>query len=344
MYLVEQPYINHNSNHNKNLVNSNNQQFMNNNNTLDSPLSSQSISSCELANIEQNLSPSCNNLQMTNRNYNCDTDCLLINVNQQQQLNNYQSNSFINSYSDEKSNCKLKTSQLSNNKTLNQNIVNDPDLQSNYDYTDNKFDKFDNLFCWNSNESINNLAGYSDQLDTNADCDYFLLNRSNIKHELNQIEPDLNLVSMHNDQQGNLNRSNLVNKVNKQVDKKSNLLTASESQQLADILTLNDLNSTPLESSMQLESNQYEQTRSTWQQRSIFEWSTQDQTDFLYSIALQYSYPVEDLRAYFLCYSPIQLANMDKEQMCCINSKYGSTIYQAINLFKSDFSNSFCKF
>lgn len=324
------------SSNNKNLINNNLVQSFS---TLNSPLSSQSISSCESGN-----SPS-----LTNNGFNCESDCLL---SANQQMNNYQPNSYITNYSGDKLNDKMKNSHTSTNdksnlvntslnaSTIHNNLI-------NYDYIDNKFD---NLFysSWTgSSESINNLA-YTEPLDGGNDIDYFILNSRSAKSDEQTIESHLNLnsSSMHGDDQLNLNRPD-KDGLSKHVqsDKKTNLLTASESQQLAELLTLNDLNPTSLDCIHQPESNRpFEQlARPNWQTKSIFDWSTQELTEFIYSISTQYSYPIDDLRAYFLCYNPVQLANMDKEQMCCINSKYGSTVYQAINQLKIEFNNSFCK-
>lgn len=334
-----------NSSNGKSLVNCNPQQLTLG--ILDSPLSS--ISSCE-SGIEQI------------NGFNCDSDCLL-NMNQPQ-INNYQTNSYI-AY--DKLTNKMKSGQeLANETKSNQPMLNtghhligktdeQADLSNNknsllnYDYVDNKFDIF--YSSWNSNESINNLEPYSDQLDiSNNEMDYFMLgSRPNRTDENDPLESHhhltLNASSVHNDEQLGLARSNRSKVM--MADKKSSNLTASESQQLAELLTLNDLNTNnSLDNCIQLEPSrisQFDQTRSSWQNKSIFEWNSQELVDFLTYVALQYSYPVEDLRAYFFCYNPIQLANMDKEQMCCINSKYGPTLHQAIYQFKSEFANSFCK-
>ena len=313
--------------------------------TLDSPLSS--ISSFE-SGIEQI------------NGFNCESDCLL-NMNQPP-INSYQVNSYI-AYDKP---AKMKSSQEIAHEKTHQPMLNashhlmgkldeQTDLSNknsllNYDYVDNKFD---NIFysSWNSNESINNLSpnlAYSEQLEiSNNEMDYFMLgSRSNRTDDGDQLESHhltLNASSVHNEQLelARSNRSKML------ADKKSSHLTASESQQLAELLTLNDLNTTnSMDNCIQLESSrisQFDQTRSSWQNKSIFEWNNQELVDFLTYVALQYSYPVEDLRAYFICYNPIQLANMDKEQMSCINSKYGPTLHQAIYQFKTDFSNSFCK-
>lgn len=320
--------------------------------TLDSPLSS--ISSCE-SSIEQM------------HGFNCESDCLL---SMNQQIHNYQANSYITF--DKPSNKMKSNQELASEKSFaNQPMLNASqhsivkldehiDLSNknqsllSYDYADNKF--VDNVFysSWNSNESINSLnnLAYSEQLElTNNEMDYFipLNSRSNRPDENDPLADShhltLNSSSVHNDEQLCLSRPNRNKTM--QEKKSSSNLTASESQQLAELLTLNDLNTTnSLDNCIQLEPSrisEFDQTRSNWQNRSIFEWSTQELIEFLTYVALQYSYPVDDLRAYFLPYNPIQLANMDKEQMTCINSKYGPTLHQAIYQFKTEFSNSFCK-
>lgn len=365
MYLVEQTYQNSNTSASMNTSNlksgsTNGSNLSNSSNgksshpqltqgTLDSPLSS--ISSCE-SSIEQMHS------------FNCEADCLL-SMNQPQ-INSYQANSYI-AYDKPK----MKSNQeLANEKSLaGQQMLNTSqhsvgkleehiDLSSkqqsllSYDYVDNKF--VDNIFysSWNSSESINNLA-YSEQMElTNNEMDYFMLNsRSNRPDDSDPLADShhltLNSSSVHNDDQLALSRPTNRNKQNMQEKKSASNLTASESQQLAELLTLNDLNTTnSLDNCIQLEPsrhNDFDQTRSSWQHRSIFEWSGQELVEFLTYVALQYSYPVDDLRASFLCYNPTQLATMDKEQMSCINSKYGPTLHQAIYQFKTEFSNSFCK-
>ena len=293
--------------------------------------------------------------------FHCDTDCLL-SMNQQQ-INSYQANSYI-AY--DKPVNKMKSSQeLANEKSLvgqpmlntSQHLIGKLDEQAdlsnknsllNYDYGDNKFD---NIFysSWNSTESINNLEPYSEQLEmSNNEMDYFMLgSRPNRTDESDPLEPHhltLNASCAHSDEALSLARSSRSKML---ANKKSSNLTASESQQLAELLTLNDLNTThSMDNCIQLDSSrisQFDQARFGWQNKSMFEWSSQELADFLTYVALQYSYPAEDLRAYFLCYSPIQLANMDKEQMSCINGKYGPTLHQAIYQFKTEFSNSFCK-
>lgn len=352
-----------NCSNSKNLINNHHSHHLHHQfNTQDSSLTNLS---CESSIVQQQRnSPNCQSSLTSNHNFNCETDCLLT-INQQS--NNYPPNSFITNYSTDK----MKNHHLSTSSSIDLNVnieKSNPSISNNnnllnYDYVDNKFD---NLFYSNwtdSSESINNLT-YNEQIENGNEMDYFILNSTNRTNlfkidENNQtIESNLNLNSSASDdhQHDNLDRNKNSIKDHHHLNdaKKTNLLTASESQQLAELLTLNDdLNATnSLENCIQLkptnrqidqQHQQFDQQRSNWQTKSIFDWTNQELTEFLYMIAIQNSYPIDDLRAYFICYSPAVLANMNKDQMCCINNKYGSTVYQAISQFKIDFNNSFCK-
>ena len=212
MYLVESSYSNSNLTSASNNLNLSNSKNLVNNHHLQTFNAIDSQHSCKTNGIESSQ-------QLASSNFNCESDCLL--AMNQQQMNYQHQPSYI--YSNDKLNCKLKSSQnsieLISDKltTMNQQqpMLNslitretDPDLNTNkmtnnnnllsYDYVDNKFDNLFYSSSWNSNESINNLT-YTEPLDTSTEIDYFMLtnSRSNKQDDNDHqtIEPQLTLNS-----------------------------------------------------------------------------------------------------------------------------------------------------